>query len=168
MELDLTDEQRMLADSVKGLLDKRYDANARLQLLESDDGWSRELWKQYAELGLLGLPFDEQYGGAGMGAGELAVVMEAFGRALVLEPYVATVVLGGRLVAARRLAGAEGRAAARRRRRLDAARVRRDRELVALVAHRHRVLGDAGGRAAGCWTARRSLCSAATSPTTSS
>jgi alkylation response protein AidB-like acyl-CoA dehydrogenase len=100
VELDLTDEQRMLADAVKGLLDKRYDANARLQLLESAEGWSRELWKQYAELGLLGLPFDEQYGGAGMGAGELAVVLEAFGRSLVLEPYLATVVLGGQLVAA--------------------------------------------------------------------
>jgi alkylation response protein AidB-like acyl-CoA dehydrogenase len=105
VELDLTDEQRMLADAVKGLLDKRYDANARLQLLESaqedgQGGWSREMWKQYADLGLLGLPFDEQYGGAGMGAGELAVVMEAFGRALVLEPYIATVVLGGQLVAA--------------------------------------------------------------------
>src|SRR3954463_13664986 len=90
----------MLADAVKGLLDKRYDANARLNLLASDDGWSREMWRQYAELGLLGLPFDEQYGGAGMGPGELAVVFEAFGRALVLEPYLATVVLGGGLVAA--------------------------------------------------------------------
>src|SRR4051812_3329062 len=90
----------MLADAVKGLLDKRYDANARLAVLESDEGWSRELWQQYADLGLLGLPFDEQYGGAGMGVAELAVVMEAFGRALVLEPYLATVVLGGRLVAA--------------------------------------------------------------------
>jgi alkylation response protein AidB-like acyl-CoA dehydrogenase len=100
VELELTDEQRMLADAVKGLLDKRYDPNARLQLLESNDGWSRELWKQYADLGLLGLPFDEQYGGAGMGVAEVAVVMEAFGRALVLEPYLATVVLGGQLVAA--------------------------------------------------------------------
>ncbi len=104
MELDLTEEQKMLADAVNSLLDKRYDANARLQLLEAEDaaadGWSRDLWKQYAELGLLGLTFDEQYGGAGMGVGELAVVMEAFGRALVLEPFIATVVLGGQLVAA--------------------------------------------------------------------
>jgi alkylation response protein AidB-like acyl-CoA dehydrogenase len=100
MELDLTEEQRMLADAVKSLLDKRYDANARLALLQSDDGWSRDLWKQYAELGLLGLTLDEQYGGAGMGVGELAVVMEAFGRALVLEPFVATVVLGSQLLAA--------------------------------------------------------------------
>jgi alkylation response protein AidB-like acyl-CoA dehydrogenase len=105
MELDLTEEQRMLADAVKSLLDKRYDANARLALLEkgAEDptaGWSRELWQQYAELGLLGLTFEEQYGGAGMGVGELAVVMEAFGRALVLEPFIASVVLGGQLVAA--------------------------------------------------------------------
>ncbi|HEX7355737.1 MAG TPA: acyl-CoA dehydrogenase family protein [Mycobacteriales bacterium] len=101
MDLNLTDEQRLLGETVDGLLEKRYDPVARLNLLEKSDlGWSREMWQQYAELGLLGLPFDEQYGGAGMGATELAVTMEAFGRALVLEPYVATVVLGGPLVAA--------------------------------------------------------------------
>ena len=101
MELELTDEQRMLTDAVNSLLEKRYDANTRLHLLEQDElGWSRDMWKQYAELGLLGLTFDEQYGGAGMGVGELSVVMESFGRALVLEPFVATVVLGGALVAA--------------------------------------------------------------------
>jgi alkylation response protein AidB-like acyl-CoA dehydrogenase len=99
MDFDLTDEQRMLADTVNGLLDKRYDANTRLKLIDSELGWSRELWSQYAELGLLGLTFDEQYGGAGMGAGELAIVMESFGRSLVLEPYFATVALGGALVA---------------------------------------------------------------------
>jgi alkylation response protein AidB-like acyl-CoA dehydrogenase len=100
MDLDLTDEQRMLADTVNGLLDKRYDANTRLKLLDSELGWSREMWSQYAELGLLGLTFDEQYGGAGMGAAELAIVMESFGRSLVLEPFFATAVLGGSLVAA--------------------------------------------------------------------
>ncbi|HEY8301460.1 MAG TPA: acyl-CoA dehydrogenase family protein [Jatrophihabitans sp.] len=99
MDFDLTEEQRLLADTVKGLLDKRYDANARLALLDSELGWSRELWKQYAELGLLGLAVDEQYGGAGMGPAELAIVMESFGRALVLEPFLSTVVLGGSLVA---------------------------------------------------------------------
>ncbi|MGH3744664.1 MAG: acyl-CoA dehydrogenase family protein [Mycobacteriales bacterium] len=101
MDLDLTDEQKLLADTVDGLLEKRYDPSTRLQLLESSDlGWSREMWQQYADLGLLGLTFDEQYGGAGMGARELAVVMESFGRALILEPFFATVVLGGALVAA--------------------------------------------------------------------
>ena len=100
MQLELTDEQRMLAETVKSLLDKRYDANARLELLRSEQGFSRDMWRQYADLGLLGLTFDEQYGGAGMGVGELAVVQEAFGRALILEPFVATVVLAGQLVAA--------------------------------------------------------------------
>lgn len=100
MDFDLTDEQRLLADTVTDLLDKRYDANARLKLLESDLGWSRDMWQQYAQLGLLGLAFDEQYGGAGMGADELAVVMDCFGRALVLEPFLSTVVVGGGLVAA--------------------------------------------------------------------
>src|SRR4051794_10872741 len=90
----------MLAETVDGLLEKKYDANTRLALLRSDDGWSHEMWRQYAELGLLGLTFDEQYGGAGMGVDELAVVMECFGRALVLEPFLPTVVLGGALVAA--------------------------------------------------------------------
>lgn len=100
MDLELTDEQRMLADTVNGLLEKHYDANARLGLLRSDEGWSRDMWRRYAELGLLGLTFDEQYGGAGMGPDELAVVMDCFGRALILEPFLATVVLGGGLVAA--------------------------------------------------------------------
>jgi alkylation response protein AidB-like acyl-CoA dehydrogenase len=100
VDLSLTGEQRMLAETVGDLLEKKYDANVRLRLLESDAGWSRDMWRQYAELGLLGLPFDEQYGGAGMGPDELGVVLECFGRALVLEPFFATVVLGGGLVAA--------------------------------------------------------------------
>ena len=99
MDLEQTAEQKLLAETVNGLLDKRYDPNARLALLSSEDGWSRELWRQYAELGLLGLAIDEAHGGAGMGPAELAVVMECFGRALILEPYLATVVLGAGLVA---------------------------------------------------------------------
>jgi alkylation response protein AidB-like acyl-CoA dehydrogenase len=100
VDLDLTPEQKMLAETVNDLLEKRYAPNERLALLRSDDGWSRAMWQQYASLGLLGLPFAEEHGGAGMGAAELLVVMECFGRALVLEPYLATVVLGGSLVAA--------------------------------------------------------------------
>jgi alkylation response protein AidB-like acyl-CoA dehydrogenase len=100
MDLELSAEQKLLADTLAGLLEKKYGPNTRLRLLESDDGWSRDMWRQYAELGLLGLTFEERYGGAGMGAAELAVVMECFGRALILEPFLATVVLGGGLVAA--------------------------------------------------------------------
>lgn len=99
MDFDPTDEQQQLADAVGTLLTKRYDSNARLELLESATGWSPVMWRQYAEMGLLGLTFDEKYGGAGMGVAELATVMECFGRALVLEPFIASVVLGGELVA---------------------------------------------------------------------
>jgi alkylation response protein AidB-like acyl-CoA dehydrogenase len=100
LDIDLTDEQKLLADTVHSLLQQRYSQDVRLALLSSEIGWSRAMWRQYAELGLLGLPFDEQYGGTGAGTAELCVVMESFGRALVLEPFLPTVILGGALVAA--------------------------------------------------------------------
>jgi alkylation response protein AidB-like acyl-CoA dehydrogenase len=105
VELELTDEQRLLGETIDGLLGKRYDASTRLALLSSPRGWSRDLWRQYAELGLLGLTVPEEYGGAGMGIAELAVVMESFGRALVLEPFLSTVVFGAGLIAAAGSAG---------------------------------------------------------------
>ena len=95
MDFDLTEEQRLLKDSVERLLKDRYDFESRRRYAESAEGWSRELWGQYAELGLLALPFAEEYGGFGGGAAETMIVMEAFGRVLALEPYLATVVLGG-------------------------------------------------------------------------
>ncbi|WP_349829325.1 acyl-CoA dehydrogenase family protein [Brevibacterium litoralis] len=98
MDLELTDVQQELGAMVRRLLTENYDASVREELLGSEKGWSQKMWDQYAELGLLGLPFPEEFGGAGMGIGEVAVVMEEFGRALVLEPYLATVVLGGGLV----------------------------------------------------------------------
>ena len=67
-------------------------------------GFSPALWATYAELGLLGLPFAEEHGGFGGGGIETMIVMEALGRGLALEPYLATVVLGGGLVA---LAGSD-------------------------------------------------------------
>jgi alkylation response protein AidB-like acyl-CoA dehydrogenase len=101
VDLELNETQRMLAEVVGSLLDKRYDSSARLRLLLHDDlGWSPEMWSRYADLGLLGLTIRDAYGGAGMGITELSVVMEAFGRALVLEPFFATVVLGAALVSA--------------------------------------------------------------------
>jgi alkylation response protein AidB-like acyl-CoA dehydrogenase len=100
VDLDLTAEQELLAETISDILGKRYSPRDRLDLLRSEQGWSREMWQRYADLGLLGLTFDEQYGGAGMGTAELAVVMESFGGALVLEPYLSTAVLGGGLIAA--------------------------------------------------------------------
>jgi pimeloyl-CoA dehydrogenase small subunit len=95
MDFDLSEEQRLLKDSVDGLLADTYDFEARKKHGASKKGWSDEVWKKFAEQGLLGLPFAEADGGFGAGAIETGIVMEALGRALVLEPYFATVVLGG-------------------------------------------------------------------------
>src|ERR1700722_15339020 len=95
MDFDLTEEQRLLRESVERLLADHYGFDKRRAYLADADGWSRTLWAQYAELGLLGLPFAEDYGGFGGGPIEVMLVMEAFGRVLALEPYLATVVLGG-------------------------------------------------------------------------
>ncbi len=104
MDFDLTEEQRLLRESVERLLADHYGFDKRRAYLADADGWSRTLWAQYAELGLLGLPFAEDYGGFGGGPIEVMLVMEAFGRVLALEPYLATAVLGG---TALRLAGNE-------------------------------------------------------------
>jgi pimeloyl-CoA dehydrogenase small subunit len=95
MDFDLSEEQRLLRDSVGRLLADHYTFEKRKAHLAEPGGWSRALWAQYAELGLLGLPFAEEHGGFGGGAIEIMLVMEAFGRALVVEPYLATVVLAG-------------------------------------------------------------------------
>ena len=98
MDFDLTDEQRLLKESVDRLVADRYTFEQRRKYLTEPDGWSRDLWSQYAELGLLGLPFPESLGGFGGGPVEIMIVMEAFGRGLTLEPFFATVILGGGLI----------------------------------------------------------------------
>jgi pimeloyl-CoA dehydrogenase small subunit len=95
MDFDLSEEQRLLKESLDRLIGDRYAFEQRKAYGQSAEGWSRELWAQYAELGLLGLPFPERYGGSAGGPVETMIVMEAFGRALALEPFLATVVLGG-------------------------------------------------------------------------
>ena len=95
MDFDLTEEQRLLKESLERLLGNRYAFEQRKSYAQTAEGWSRELWAQYSELGLLGLPFAEEYGGTAGGPGETMIAMEAFGRTLVLEPFLATVVLGG-------------------------------------------------------------------------
>jgi pimeloyl-CoA dehydrogenase small subunit len=98
MDFDLSEEQRLLKDSVDRLIADHYAFEQRKKYMAETAGWSQSVWNQYAELGLLGLPFDEQLGGFGGGGVETLIVMEAFGRGLVLEPYFATVVLGGGLL----------------------------------------------------------------------
>jgi len=95
MDFDLSEEQRLLKESVDGLLKTSYDFDQRKKYGAEKGGWSKAVWGKLAEQGLLGLPFSEDDGGFGAGAVETMIVMEALGRALVLEPYLATVVLGG-------------------------------------------------------------------------
>jgi pimeloyl-CoA dehydrogenase small subunit len=98
MDFDLNDDQRILKDTVDRLLADKYGFDQRRAIMAEPGGWSRSLWAQFAELGLLGLPFREEQGGFGGGPVETMIVAEAFGRALVVEPYLATVVLGGGLI----------------------------------------------------------------------
>src|SRR6266446_10484863 len=109
MDFEFTDEQRLLRDSVDRLLADHYGFAQRRGYLAEPEGWSTALWSRYAEQGLLGLPFAEEYGGFGGSAIEIMPVMEAFGRVLALEPYLATVVLSG---TALHLAGSEAQKAA--------------------------------------------------------
>ena len=75
MDFSLTDEQKLLKDSVDRLLAEKYDFAKRKQIAVSELGWSREMWQQYADLGLLGVPFEEKHGGIGGGPVESMIVM---------------------------------------------------------------------------------------------
>ena len=90
MDFDLTEEQRLLQESLARLLADRYGFEQRKGYMASPEGWSREMWSSYAELGLLGLPFSEEEGGFGGGAVETLLVAEQMGRALTLEPWFPT------------------------------------------------------------------------------
>jgi pimeloyl-CoA dehydrogenase small subunit len=95
MDFDLSEEQRLLKDSVDGLLNDAYEFEQRKKFMKEKGGWSQAIWSKLAEQGLLGLPFSEADGGFGAGAVETMIVMEALGKAMVLEPYLATVVIAG-------------------------------------------------------------------------
>lgn len=95
MTFDLSEGQRLLAESVERLMLDRYGFGDRRKYGGEQPGFSEAMWERYAELGLLALPFSEEYGGFCGGPIETVIVMEAFGKSLILEPYLATVVLAG-------------------------------------------------------------------------
>src|SRR6202045_4352455 len=95
MDFDLSEEQRLLKESVDGLLGDSYEFEQRKKYMAEKGGWGKTPWTNLPEQGLLGLPFSEDDGGFGAGAVETMIVMEALGKALVLEPYLATVVIAG-------------------------------------------------------------------------
>lgn len=95
MDFSFTEEQTLLRNMVQGFLQDKYDFETRRKIVASDEGWSKDFWQEWAELGLLAAPFSEEQGGLGGGAIDTMVIMEEFGRALVIEPYMETVVLAG-------------------------------------------------------------------------
>jgi len=107
MNFNLTEDRRMLADSMSRYLVNEYDFPAREAIAKSSAGYSREQWTQFAEMGVIGALFAEADGGYGGAGFDLAVVFEALGRALVLEPFLGTLMAGSVLAAAGRHAELE-------------------------------------------------------------
>ena len=168
MQLVLSEDQELIAQDRRRLrgaevADRAHARAARRGAIPI--GFSRALWKEMAELGWVGIPFPEAVGGAGLGLADLAVVLEALGRSLAPEPFLSTVLLGGRALA---LGGSDAQREAWLPRRRGGRRAsspspsRRPRAATTCAASRRAPSAPA---AAGGSRARRSRCSTATSPT---
>ncbi len=95
MDFSFTEEQTLLRNSVERFIQDNYSIEARRKIVDSEEGMSRDNWNTFAELGLLAAPFPEEYGGLGGNNIDTMVIMEEFGRGLVVEPYLQTVILAG-------------------------------------------------------------------------
>ena len=95
MNFDITEEQQLVKDSVTRFVQENYELEARLAISGANPGYSEDHWKTFADLGWLGLPFSEEDGGFGGTAIDTMLIFEEFGKGLVVEPYLASVVLGG-------------------------------------------------------------------------
>ena len=95
MNFELSEEQKMIQQSVERFVQENYDLSNRIKISAEEPGFSKDYWSSMAELGWLGLAFDEEDGGFGGNQIDTLVVMEQFGKGLVLEPFLANVVLGG-------------------------------------------------------------------------
>ena len=98
MDFSFTEEQNLLRNSLQGLLQNEYDFETHRKT-SKEEGWRRAIWDKFSELGLLAIPFAEEYGGFGEESSiETLVVMEEFGRFLVTEPYLSTIILSGNVL----------------------------------------------------------------------
>ena len=98
MDIQYTEEQELLRSSVQRLLRDQYDFDARRKIVASEEGFSRKRGEAFAELGLLAAPFSEEVGGLGGGSLSTMIIMQEFGRHLVVEPFVETIVVAGSLI----------------------------------------------------------------------
>ncbi|MEW4467890.1 acyl-CoA dehydrogenase [Parasphingorhabdus sp. JC815] len=95
MDFNFSDEQNMVRDGISRLIREQYDWDTRRDVISSEAGWRPEFWSQLAELGMLAAPFSEEDGGFGGGAIEAMLIMEEFGKGLVVEPFIPSVVCAG-------------------------------------------------------------------------
>lgn len=100
MDFSFSEEQGLLQDTVQRYIQKSYTFEERQKLLKTEDGFSREHWATFAELGWLALPFSEENGGFGGTAVETMIMLEEFGKGLVVEPYISTVIMAGSVIEA--------------------------------------------------------------------
>lgn len=100
MNIDFSEEQDLLRNSLQRVLRERYDFDTRRAIVASDEGWSRKHWATFAELGLLAAPLPENFGGIGDGPLAAMIIAQEFGRRLVVEPFIETVVIAGGLIEA--------------------------------------------------------------------
>jgi alkylation response protein AidB-like acyl-CoA dehydrogenase len=98
MDIQFTEEQELLRSSIQRMLRDQYDFASRRKIVGSEEGWSRKQWGAFAELGLFAAPFSEAVGGLGGGPLSTMIIMQEFGRHLVVEPFVETIVLAGGLI----------------------------------------------------------------------
>ena len=98
MNLDYNDEQNMLREQIQKFCESEYDFYKREEIVKSSNEFDENVWNLFAEQGWLSMPFSEQSGGLGFGPIELSILFEEFGKALVIEPYLSTVVLSGTLL----------------------------------------------------------------------
>jgi len=98
VDIQFTEEQKLVRDSLQRLLRSQYDFDTRRKIIATEEGWSRKHWDAFAELGLLAAPFPEDCGGLGAGPLASMIIMQEFGRNLVVEPFFETIVLAGGLI----------------------------------------------------------------------
>src|SRR5262245_8111148 len=98
MNFDYSEEQGLLADTLKRFLATNYSFDTRAKSIASAAGYSEDIWAAFSEMGVFGLPFATEHDGFGGSAVDVMIVMEAIGEGLVVEPYFATVGLGGQFV----------------------------------------------------------------------
>src|SRR5262245_15945685 len=93
MDFNFTQEQQLLADTVQRFVREHYSFEARRAIMQSDAGWSREMWSELAGLGITALSIPEEHGGLGTGPVETMLVMNALGAGLILEPYLSAAIV---------------------------------------------------------------------------